>query len=81
MTKYYLMAINKGCHFAMYNFGTYHHFITKNYDLMKKYYLMAEQNGNKFAMGNLCHYYQSVHKENKESNKSQLICNIFKMFI
>ena len=46
MTKYYLMAIERGNVEAMNNLGYYHQKITKNYDEMIKYYKMAMDKGN-----------------------------------
>ena len=59
MEKYYLMAIELGNAYAMYNLGVYHKQVTKNYAEMEKYYLMAIGKGHANAMNNLKTHYKN----------------------
>ena len=57
--RYYLMAIEKGSVYAIYNLGNYYRNIEKNYEEMKRYYLMAIEKGDSDAMCNLGCYYDN----------------------
>ena len=58
MLKYYLMAIEKGNEWAMYNLGNYYD-KENNIPEMLKYYLMAIEKGNDNAMNGLGYYYEN----------------------
>jgi len=73
MEKYYLMAIELGNAYAMYNLGVYHKQVTKNYAEMEKYYLMAIGKGNADAMNNLGVYHHTVTKNYAEMEKYYLM--------
>ena len=74
MKKYYLMAIDFECPYAMNNLGAYYHSI-KKYDLAKTYYLMACELGCIDAMNNLGVYYQYI-EVNEELMKKYLLMAI-----
>ena len=73
MKKYYLKAIEKENHMAMYNLGNYYQYIEKDYGQMKKYYQMAIEKGSSVAMNNLGFYFQHVEKNYKQMKKYYLM--------
>lgn len=60
MKKYYLMAIDKGDSFAMFNLALYYESIDDRKN-MKKYYLMAIDKGASYAMRGLAVYYEQTY--------------------
>ena len=60
---YYLIAVDCGDSYAMYNLGAYYDNIKHNYTKAKNYYVMAINHGNTSAMNNLAFYYHYVKKK------------------
>ena len=72
MTKYYLLAIDKGETGAMVNLGDYY-LQLKEYQQMIKYYLMAVEKGNSIAMRYLGNYYRYMKKDHDLMKKYYLM--------